>query len=87
MYILPVELTIRKASAIVACADDELSVTPKQMSSSLGGKTGALLSIMKGRRGSQEGVDILRDLETKGASSYRICYTNTIRQSFDFFEV
>ena len=65
------ELTIRKASPIVACLDEDLSVTPKQTSSSLGGKSGGLLSMMKGRRGSQEGMDrdTVKELESRGLSS------------------
>ena len=62
------ELTIRKASPIVACLDEDLSVTPKQTSTSLGGKSGGLLSMMKGRRGSQEGMDrdTVKELESRG---------------------
>ena len=71
------ELTIRKASPIVACLDEDLSVTPKQTSSSLGGKSGGgLLSMMKGRRGSQEGMDrdTLKELESRGLSSLLVLF-------------
>ena len=56
------ELTKSCASAIVGCVDeDPLCVTPKQFSSSVGGRTGSLLSKMKGRRGSQDCLDAIRD--------------------------